>query len=214
MNIVHVNLVCVAIKPACAEIVFGQARLSASRKGYRGHVSRLFHKIDDLSSNEFDDYSATSLGKALEQLTSKLEKIKTLDEQLFKLYDDPSELETAVMDAEELYDNAMDKIALARRYIELQTTTKTRSRTPSPSPVNQLMDNGHQSSLASNNTQSSDAPLSTADSSNENATAASQPSVDTNLLSTASTQVSTTTTSLSTAAICSCYFIPTNFEPI
>ena len=63
-----------------------QARLSASRKGYRGHVSRLFHKIDDLSSNEFDDYTATSLGNAVEQLTSKLEKIKALDEQLFKLY--------------------------------------------------------------------------------------------------------------------------------
>jgi len=60
-----------------------QACLSASRKGYRGHMTCLFHKINDLSSNDFDHYIAKLLGNAVEQLTNKLEKIKTLDEQLF-----------------------------------------------------------------------------------------------------------------------------------
>ena len=116
------------------------------------------------------------------------------------LYSDLSELETAVMDAEELYDDVMDKIAHARRYIELQTKAMTRSRMLSPSQVNQALNNGDQLRSSSNDTQSSDALLSTADTSNENATAASQPSVDASLLSTAPTQESTTTTSLSTVA--------------
>jgi len=92
-----------------------QARLLASRNGYKGHVTRLFNNIDDFCSGEFNDYSATSLSSAVEQLTSKLEKIKHLDDQLFKLYIDASRLETAVMDTEELYDEVMDKIARTQR---------------------------------------------------------------------------------------------------
>ena len=49
-----------------------QARLLASRNGYKGHVASLFNKINDFCSGEFDDYSATSLRSAVEQLTSKL----------------------------------------------------------------------------------------------------------------------------------------------
>ena len=46
-----------------------------------------------------------------------MEKLTHIDERLLKLYDDASELETAVMEAEELHVDIMDKIVRARRYI-------------------------------------------------------------------------------------------------
>ena len=53
-----------------------QTRLQASRSGYKGHMTRLFNKIDELVS---DDYTTTSLSNAIEQLTKKLEKITKID---------------------------------------------------------------------------------------------------------------------------------------
>ena len=87
-----------------------QTRLIASRRGYKGHVTRLFTKIDELIDGEFDDYTIMSLNNSIEQLTRKMEKLTHIDEQLLKLYDDASELETAVMEAEELHDDIMDKV--------------------------------------------------------------------------------------------------------
>ena len=78
-------------------------------------MTHVFHNIDDLCGIDFDEYSVTSLSSAVEQLTSKLDKIKHLDDQLFRLYTDASELEIAVMDAEELYDDVMDKIACTQK---------------------------------------------------------------------------------------------------
>jgi len=50
-----------------------------------------------------------------------MEKIAEIDEQLFKTFEDASELETAILDAEELHDEITDKIARTRRYIELNS---------------------------------------------------------------------------------------------
>jgi len=101
-----------------------------------------------------------------------LEKIKHLDDHLFKLQTDASELKTAVMDAKELM-TKMDKIACAQRYVELHTTAKTHLRTLSQSPINQTQNNGDQPSL-SNNTQTNSTPFSTACASYEDTTAISQ----------------------------------------
>ena len=54
-----------------------------------------------------------------------MEKLTHVDEQLLKLYDDASELATAVKEAEELHDDIMDKlhddimykVVRARRYV-------------------------------------------------------------------------------------------------
>ena len=98
-----------------------KTHLSASRNGYRGHVTRLFNKIDRLIAADFDEYTITSLNNAVEQLTRKMEKILQIDDQLLKTFDDASELELSVLDAEELHDEITDKIARTRRYIELNS---------------------------------------------------------------------------------------------
>ena len=96
-----------------------KTRLSASRSRYKGHVTRLFNKIDELIATDFDDYTTTSLNNAVEQLTRKMEKISQIDEQLLKTFEDASELESTVLYAEELHDEITNKIARTRRYIEL-----------------------------------------------------------------------------------------------
>ena len=136
-----------------------QTRLIASRRGYKGHVTRLFTKIDELIDREFDDYTITSLNNSIEQLTRKMEKLTHIDEQLLKLYDDASELETAVMEAEELHDDIMDKVVRAWRYIELNTTRQ--SGRVSPTPASQVQSNGGQTQSTSNVAQASDILLST-----------------------------------------------------
>ena len=136
-----------------------QTRLIASRRGYKGHVTRLFTKIDELIDGEFDDYTITSLNNSTERLTRKMEKLTHIDEQLFKLYDDASELETAVMEAEESHDDIMDKVVRARRYIELNITRQ--SGRVSPTPASQVQSNGDQTQSTSNVAQASDILLST-----------------------------------------------------
>ena len=69
-----------------------KARLSASRNGYKGHVTRLFNKIDELIAADLDEYTTTSLNNAVEQLTRKMEKISQIDEQLLRTFEDASEL--------------------------------------------------------------------------------------------------------------------------
>ena len=57
-----------------------QTRSQAFHSGYKGHVTRLFNKIDELMDGEFDEYTTTSLNNAVEQLTRKMEKFSQIDE--------------------------------------------------------------------------------------------------------------------------------------
>jgi len=50
-----------------------------------------------------------------------MEKISKIDEELLTMYEDASELESAVLEAEEIHDDIMDKIARTRRFIELNS---------------------------------------------------------------------------------------------
>jgi len=47
----------------------------------------LFHKIDDLMTEEFDEYTTRSLNNAIEQLSKKMEKIASIDARLLELLD-------------------------------------------------------------------------------------------------------------------------------
>jgi len=51
-------------------------------------------------------------------------EITKLDEHLLELLDDASDIETAVLDSEEFTDEITDKIARARRFIDLHTSKR------------------------------------------------------------------------------------------
>ena len=106
-------------------------RLQASRKAYKSHVTRLFHKVDDSLGTEVDDYTITTLRTAIEQLNGKKAKITELDQRIATLITDPEELTEAITDAGELEDSITDKIAKVLRFIELQTQVEA------PNPVSQ-----------------------------------------------------------------------------
>ena len=93
-------------------------RLQASRKAFKGHVTRLHSKINELMVTEFDDYTIMSMTTAIEQLKKKSDKIAQIDEKIAtQIYYD-TELES---DTEEFQDKILDKIARAQRFMELIT---------------------------------------------------------------------------------------------
>ena len=86
------------------------ARLRTSRKAYRSHVTRILNKVDDTLVNDIDELTLTYLRTAITQLEKKREQITTLDQRIIDLVQDPDELETAILDAEELQDLILEKI--------------------------------------------------------------------------------------------------------
>ena len=118
-----------------------RTRLIASRSGYKGHVTQLYNKIDELIGGEVDDYTTTSLNNAVEQLTRRMEKITQIDEQLLERYD-VSELESVMLEAEGLQDEIRDKIARVQRFIELNSIRQPEVLSPvrqSVVPQSQVM---------------------------------------------------------------------------
>ena len=107
-----------------------KTRQLASRSWYKGHVTRLFHKIDELMSGDFDDYTVASLSNAIEQLTKKMDKIAKIDERLLELLDDATEIESTVLEAEELNDDITDKIARGKRFTDLHGSKRIGRESP------------------------------------------------------------------------------------
>ena len=143
-------------------------RLQASRKAFKGHVTRLHYKIDELMNRDFDDYTTTSLTTAIEQIKKKGDKVAQMDERIATLLTDATELETATFDAEEFQDEIVDKIARATRYIELSTGEPSRrsrtSRANSQSDLSQSESEGENSDHTSTVEVSTESASSTAES--------------------------------------------------
>ena len=124
-------------------------RLQASCKAFKGHVTRLHYKINELMNRDFDDYTTTSLTTAIEQIKKKGDKVAQMDERIATLLTEATELESATFDAEEFQDEIVDKIARATRYIELSTVEPSRrsrtSRANSQSDLSQSESEGENS---------------------------------------------------------------------
>lgn len=101
------------------------ARLQASRKEHRSHVTRVFNKIDDLISKDVDEFTLTSIRTALEQLQRKKELIHQMDQRIAELIQTPEDLEEAVCEAEELQDIILEEIGKLQTHIELKTQELT-----------------------------------------------------------------------------------------
>ena len=104
------------------------ARLQASQKGYKSHVTRLNNKIDELLASEpVDEFAITSLNTAIEQLNRKKEKLSQVDQRAAELIESPEDLEEAIFDAEEMQDLILDKIAKVQTFIELHNRRQTKT---------------------------------------------------------------------------------------
>ena len=99
-------------------------RFQASRKAFQSHVMRLYNKINYTMENDVDEYSIVSLITSIQQLQAKKETLAQLDKQIEKLIRSEEDIEEVVSESLELQDDIMDKITMARRFIELQSIPK------------------------------------------------------------------------------------------
>ena len=116
------------------------AQLQASRKGYKSHVTRLNHKMDELLASEFDKLTFTSLNTAIEQLNRKKEKLSQIDQRVAELIESPEDLEEAIFEAEEMQDSILDKITKVQTLIQLHTRKQT-GKTSVPISTTVVSDN-------------------------------------------------------------------------
>ena len=116
------------------------AQLQASRKGYKSHVTRLNHKMDELLASEFDKLTFTSLNTAIKQLNRKKEKLSQIDQRVAELIESPEDLEEAIFEAEEMQDSILDKITKVQTLIQLHTHKQT-GKTSVPISTTVVSDN-------------------------------------------------------------------------
>ena len=106
------------------------SRLRASRKAYRGHVTKVLKKIDDILQSEepHNEKQIAILTTCLEQIETKKTTIGELDTRISQAIQDPSALEDEILDAEEIQYNIAEKTTLIKavlprpRQLNIQAT--------------------------------------------------------------------------------------------
>ena len=87
-------------------------RLRASRRGYKGHLTKLFNKAEGIVVNqgnlsELDIATATA---TIEQLKRKGEILRDLGERIQAQIDKEEDLETEILEDEEIQEEIGEKI--------------------------------------------------------------------------------------------------------
>ena len=105
--------------------------LKASRKAYRSHLTRIYHKMEELDLTQPATEEIASLVTSyINQLQRKAETIRQLDTGIAAKTQDPDKLEQEVCDTEEIQDLWIEKTTRLKRYLEAQ---QPRTTTPSSS---------------------------------------------------------------------------------
>ena len=100
-------------------------RLKGSRAGYRAHVTRTFKKADDImnTGGTLTPSQIAKLTSIMEQLTQKRDTLKQLNTQVLEAIQSPEELETEILEAEEIQDSILEYMAVIKSVIEPRRTT-------------------------------------------------------------------------------------------
>ena len=100
-----------------------------SRRAYHSHATRIFNKVEETLATELDELAVTYLNTAVAQLEKKKSQIVALDEQIFALIEDTTELEEAILDSEELQDTITGKVNELNKRVELFQLPRTHPHT-------------------------------------------------------------------------------------
>ena len=110
----------------------GLAKFQASRKAYRSHLTRIYHKIQELDLTQpATEAIASQVSSYLDQLQRKAECIRQLDTKIASEISDPADLEQDVFKAEGIQDSIIEKSTPLRRYLEVNSTRNTEHTTTS-----------------------------------------------------------------------------------
>ena len=95
-------------------------RAKGSRKAYRSHLTRIYKKIDDIFGTEapVTDLQLSTLTSALEQLNQKKTQISQLDAQIVESIETSEDLETEILQAEEVQSELLDRITRLKHFFE------------------------------------------------------------------------------------------------
>ena len=100
------------------------ARLQASRRGHKAHVTRVLKKANEVLNTETHtdrNMALASLNTALEQLTKKKDIIGELDAKIAAEIKDPKELEAEIFESDEINYDLEENISQIRKYIEISS---------------------------------------------------------------------------------------------
>jgi hypothetical protein len=102
------------------------ARLQASRRGHKAHVTKVLKKTNEVLNTETHtdrNMALASLNTALEQLTKKKDIIGELDAKIAAEIKDPTELEAEIFESDEINYDLEENISQIRKYIEISSLT-------------------------------------------------------------------------------------------
>ena len=103
-------------------------RAKGSRKAYRSHFTRIYRKIEDIfeADTPMTDSQISTLTSALEQLNQKKTQISQLDVQIAESIENAEDLETEILQAEEVQGKLLDRITRLKHFFEQRTRVSTR----------------------------------------------------------------------------------------
>ena len=102
-------------------------RAKGSRKAYRSHLTRIYRKMDDILEVDAPktDLQVSTLTSVLEQLNQKKTQISQLDAQIAESIETSEELETEILQTEEVQSELLDRITRLRQFFEQRSRTST-----------------------------------------------------------------------------------------
>ena len=99
-------------------------RAKGSRKAYRSHLTRIYRKMDDILEVDAPktDLQVSTLTSVLEQLNQKKTQISQLDAQIAESIETSEELETEILQTEEVQSGRITRL---RQFFEQRSRTST-----------------------------------------------------------------------------------------
>ena len=113
----------------------GIVKFQASRKAYRSHLTRIYHKIQEMDLTQpATEAFASQVSSYLDQLQRKAECIRQLDAKIASELSDPADLEQDVFEAEGIQDTIIEKSTPLKRYLEANRTRNAKHTTTTGTP--------------------------------------------------------------------------------
>ena len=105
----------------------GLAKLQASRKVFRCHLTRIYNKMEEIDFTQPTTEEITSqVTSYIDQLQQKAESIRQLDSRISAEIREAEDLECEVYKAEEMQDLIIEKSMRLKRYLEIQQKSNMR----------------------------------------------------------------------------------------
>jgi len=102
-------------------------RYQASRKAHRSHLTRTYSKLREIleTEEELSDSQLATLNTALDKLERKRLVLLELDEKIAEAIQEPDELESEVLEAEDIQDSIYEMVDEVKRFLSKLSVAST-----------------------------------------------------------------------------------------